>query len=342
MRKKENDFPVDIVVLWVDGNDSEWKKEKAMYAPIEEGHADLDCRYRDWNLMKYWFRGIDVYAPWVRTVHFVTWGHLPDFLNTNSPKLHIVNHKDFMPAEALPTYSSMALEMNLHRIPDLAERFVYFNDDMFLTKKTKKSDFFDLKSGLPRMPFLEMPTRYVGVTPWQVTVALDVGIVNKHLKKKDVPITKYPGKYISAKYTLAENIRNIMAKILYPEYYTGFKNYHSPMPFLKCAFSAVEQVEPKLLQSTTMHRFRDHSDLNQWVFAWWQLASGNFRAKKNGHQYFDTSRKNIQEICNHILSQDLESMCINDPDQLENFEELAILIREAFKQVLPQKSSFEV
>jgi hypothetical protein len=35
----------------------------------------------------------------------------------------------------LPTFSSPAIEANLHRIAGLSEHFLYFNDDVFLGKK---------------------------------------------------------------------------------------------------------------------------------------------------------------------------------------------------------------
>ena len=40
--------------------------------------------------------------------------------------------QDYIPAECLPTFSANTIEMNVHRIPSLAEHFVFFNDDFFL------------------------------------------------------------------------------------------------------------------------------------------------------------------------------------------------------------------
>jgi hypothetical protein len=63
--------------MWVDGSDLNWLAEKKKYSPKQE-NDDRPQRYRDWGLLRYWFRGVEEFAPWVRTVHFVTWGHLPD------------------------------------------------------------------------------------------------------------------------------------------------------------------------------------------------------------------------------------------------------------------------
>ena len=82
---------IDFVVTWVDGADETWRREKAKYAQ-ETGDDDRRERYRDWDLLRYWFRGVERYAPWVRNIHFVTWGHLPQWLDTRNPKLRIVRH----------------------------------------------------------------------------------------------------------------------------------------------------------------------------------------------------------------------------------------------------------
>ena len=75
----------------------------------------------------------------------LTHGHLPKWLNINNPKLNIAKHSDFIPKEYLPTFSSHSIELNLHRIEGLVERFVYFNDDMFLLRPVKRELFLQVK-----------------------------------------------------------------------------------------------------------------------------------------------------------------------------------------------------
>ena len=56
---------IDFVVLWVDGNDPAWLAERQKYAPqtvLQDGGIN---RYRDWDLMRYWFRAVETFAPWV-------------------------------------------------------------------------------------------------------------------------------------------------------------------------------------------------------------------------------------------------------------------------------------
>ncbi len=89
---------IDFVIIWVDGSDVSWQKEKASFS----GEDKRPSKYRDWGLLRYWFRGVETFAPWVNRVHFVTCGHLPEWLNTEHPKLHVVKHADFIPGNIFP------------------------------------------------------------------------------------------------------------------------------------------------------------------------------------------------------------------------------------------------
>ena len=71
---------IDFVVLWVDGNDPEWRAEKAKYQGAVTDDSNSVNRFRDWGLMPYWFRAVEKFTPWVHKIHFVTCGHVPEFL----------------------------------------------------------------------------------------------------------------------------------------------------------------------------------------------------------------------------------------------------------------------
>ncbi|WP_407254668.1 Stealth CR1 domain-containing protein [Escherichia coli] len=121
--------PVDIVIPWVDSNDPDWQKEYYKNKPACSDTHSATSRFRDWDLMRYWFRGIEENMPWVRTIYFITCGHIPEWLNIKNKKLKVVNHSDYIPSEYLPLFSSHVIEIFLHKIEGLSERFIYFNDD---------------------------------------------------------------------------------------------------------------------------------------------------------------------------------------------------------------------
>lgn len=85
---------IDFVVTWVDSNDENWRKEKQYYEEEMSINVDLNdnLRYRDWGFMRYWFRAVEKYAPWVNKVYFITEGHLPEWLNLENEKLVVIKH----------------------------------------------------------------------------------------------------------------------------------------------------------------------------------------------------------------------------------------------------------
>ena len=50
---------IDAVMIWVDGSDLEWQKEKIKYSDNPDAARSGINRYRDWGLLRYWFRGIE-------------------------------------------------------------------------------------------------------------------------------------------------------------------------------------------------------------------------------------------------------------------------------------------
>ena len=88
---------IDFVILWVDGNDPVWQKKRDSFR--HSSGDDSAVRYRDWENLKFWFRSVEKYAPWVRMFHFISDGQIPDWLDTGHPRIDIVDHRDFIPKE---------------------------------------------------------------------------------------------------------------------------------------------------------------------------------------------------------------------------------------------------
>lgn len=331
---------IDIVILWVDGSDPAWLEEKSKYAPPAVKDSNSVNRYRDWGLLPYIFRSIETYMPWVRKVHLVTWGHVPTFLNLDAPKLHVVNHRDFIPAEYLPTFSSHTIELNIHRIPDLAEHFIYFNDDTFLLRPMAETEFFC--NGLPCTYGREVPWIFVDkVGIWSHAAANDLGVINAHFPKKEA-IRHHGSKFYSKCYGWKNNLRTFMLNTLFPDYFTGFQNLHAPAAYRKQTFEEVWAAEPELLGNTCRNRFRNAGDVNQWVCLWWQVASGNFVPCVVDNMVDSVTAENLEAMCGIIEEQTHDFICINDPDGDVDFEALSVRLKKAFETILPEKSSFEI
>jgi glycosyltransferase involved in cell wall biosynthesis len=140
-------FPVDVVYTWVDGNDPAWDAARA--ARLEQAGASAQARsasgrarYVDHGELRYSLRSLHLFAPWVRRIHLVTAGQVPAWLDTSHPGVTVVDHREILPADALPTFSSHAIETALHRVPGLAEHFVYLNDDFLLGRPIRPEALF--------------------------------------------------------------------------------------------------------------------------------------------------------------------------------------------------------
>lgn len=328
--------PIDAVVLWVDGSDPEWLKEKAKYAGQKWDTLTSECRYREWGVFKYWFRALEQNMPWIRTVHLVTNGQLPSFINIDCKKLHLVKHSDIMPEQYLPTFSAEAIEINIHRIKDLSEQFVYFNDDMYIMKPMKEKEFFF--KGLPCYEGLEALYRssVLGDNYWHL-ILNDIAVVNKHFRKYNV-LRRHFSKFYNLKYGV-DNFRNILL-LPWPDFQL-FTNRHLPMPFLKESFVQVWEKEPEVCNLTTSHRFKDYRNINQYVFRYWGIAAGRFHPIHTDGKAYHLASADINVVIDEILNGKQKMLCINDGNGIVDLEAKVRRIVEAFEKRFPEKSSFE-
>ncbi len=140
-------FPIDVVYTWVDGDDEAWQRQKECFSS-DVGAAVPDRvvsqeRFRNIDELKYSLRSLELFAPWVRKVHIVTADQCPPWLDVSHPKVNLVSHREIYADETwLPTFNSSSIETQLHHVPDLADKFLYFNDDVLLGQACHPSDFF--------------------------------------------------------------------------------------------------------------------------------------------------------------------------------------------------------
>lgn len=325
---------IDFVITWVDGSDPQWKAERQKYADSESGLMNKnDCRFRDWGTLRYWFRAIERYAPWVRTIHFVTSGQRPAWLNYEHPKLHFVKHEDFIPHKYLPTFNVNTIELNFHRIDGLADQFVYFNDDMFLAAPVRPEDFFD--DGLPRHAAVRgLPSVNLELTH---IILNDIQLINRHFNFRQ-QFWKYRWKWINYRYGL-----NVLRTLLLYPYgdFTGIRNEHLPNPFLKSTFEEVWEKCHERLDYTCRQKFRSYSDVNQYLMLYWQVVGGTFSPKGfcNDGCYLINE---TERLAHDLSSKRLKMICVNDPENVANISQLQQLVRSIFEREFPDRSSFEV
>ena len=140
-------FPVDVVYTWVDGSDPAWNAAREQRLAGVSGTAQTressgQARFIAHDELRYSFRSLHLFAPWVRRIHLVTAGQVPAWLDADHPMVNVVDHSQILPADGLPTFNSHAIETSLHRIEGLSEHFVYFNDDFLLGRPVRPETFF--------------------------------------------------------------------------------------------------------------------------------------------------------------------------------------------------------
>lgn len=332
---------IDFVVTWVDSNDPAWIASYNYYRP--EKPIEDRGRFRNWDIFRYWFRAVERYAPWVNKVYLVTNGKFPDWINQDCKKLVLVKHEDYMPTEQLPTFNSNAIELNFYRIKDISEHFVLFNDDMFINAPVEPEYYF--KDGLPCDFNFETPFRNPKYTDENqygidVTTFCDVAVLNSHFNRKEVvrkAWKKWYGPHLWGKPILLSILMTGRRK------FENFTLLHIEQPFLKSVFKEVWEKEETVLRNSCS-RFRQVTDLNQYLMRYWQFASNKFYpVKKKGLMYYYYNKDILEDLSKVILEERVQSLCINDTPNCseDDFILASKMIQNAFEIKFPNKSIYE-
>lgn len=348
---------IDFVMPWVDGSDPQWQAQFYEYCrlytpPImacEESVSDSDVphfaaddigdsseeRYRDWDIVRYWFRGVEKFAPWVGKIHFITWGHLPKWLDVSHPKLNVVNHRDFIPQQYLPTFSSNPIENNMHRIEGLSEKFVYFNDDMLFCRPVSPERFF--RGGLP----CDMARLNV-IRDERIdhNILECVRVINQRHARKGV-IAHNVGKWFNRRYSIGDMMKTVT---LMPwSFFPGFLDSHAPQPFLKSTFEMLWAEEYEELNASCRNRFRAPTDLPQWLMRYEQLVTGQFSpVSMRDMALTKLADDNSETIESMILSGKYSVICINDNNEVKNMAQVRESLLKVCEKLLPEKSAYEL
>lgn len=147
---------IDAVILWVDGNDPLHREKMLPYISeeVDPTKENFRTRFDQVDEIKFTVKSLLKYAPYLRNIFLITDNQTPQFLKkadtqNTYKKVKIIDHTIIFKGheEVLPIFCSRSIETCIHRIPNLAEHFIYLNDDFFLINPTQPSDFF--KNGLP-------------------------------------------------------------------------------------------------------------------------------------------------------------------------------------------------
>ncbi|MFD5224633.1 stealth family protein [Microbacterium sp. NPDC058342] len=328
--------PIDFVVTWVNDEDYEWRERRASAQGVatEQSADSSDVRYRDWGLLRYWFRAVEAYCPWVRIVHLVTDTRVPEWLEKDNPKLNLVDGRKLKGGD-VDTFSSRSIESQLHRIDALSERYVYFNDDFFIGRPLEPDFFF--RDGLPYG--VNAPTILADGDFRAHAMLYASGLINKHFSRRSY-------------------IRTMMRRSLRPS--SGAELFRMPLffacssippvtdthvgiPLLKSVVEEAYAAEPEAIEQARRTVFRSRNETAPIYFAtMWHLASGKYfsRSKRSIGQYFSLASSSFREIEAAITGRRFPQFCLND-GEVRDVPEVRTAVTSAFQRALPNPSSFE-
>ena len=121
-------------------------------------------------------------------------------------KLHFVKHTDYIAEEWLPTISANPIELNILRIVGLSDKFVYFNDDVYIIDNVTPETFFE--HGIPKSTAgLSIPGQ---VRPeFRSILFRDYSIINRNFNSREV-LKKHFTKFVNLKYGAKCNLQTLL------------------------------------------------------------------------------------------------------------------------------------
>ena len=339
--RPDPDLRVDIVYLWVDGSDPAWRRKRERAAArLSRSHrnamalyGNVEGRFRDNDELRYSLRALARFFPDHGHIYVVTDNQAPVWLKTSS-QLTLVDHRDLIPADKLPTFDSGNIESYIHRIPNLSERYFYFNDDVFFGAPVQLDDWF-----------------YDGGT--YVAWSDDPVVTDEPLRMDATALEnacRLSHQWLGARTTSPASAGSAGVLASYQPVFRTFA--HSPRPMLKSRLVLLEALAPELFEAvrSTVFRAWDKPTIVSDFVMRWALAHGHSRVCEHSHVYLSTGDGNEGDLDN--LDEQLDALvasvgqldffCLNDTtdDALAHDPRLS-RVRDALQAIFPHPSVFE-
>lgn len=283
--------PIDIVFTWVNDSDINWSDKynyhKRSIDPAVVGNYAIDnARFSNHDELYYSIKSIKKYIPWVRMIYIVTDCQIPGWF-IEDHGIEIIDHKDIIPDQYLPTFNSHVIEAHLHLIPGLSENFIYFNDDVFVARYLPAGHFFKgngiASLFLSRKSLLDMQDRGVN------TPTLSASLFCAKIFKEDFGI------------------------------YIDSPLVHTYVPLKKSYFKMAWKLYGENINGFLANKFRTNNDLNLATFfvPWLMYVNGQSVLERDICYYFNIRSRSAKSYYKALRSAKNKnslphSFCAND------------------------------
>lgn len=316
MANTKFNHPIDLVYLWVNGNDPKWRAKKEKVTGVRDDLRDENCegRYADNNELMYSLRSVEKYAPWINKIFIVTDEQTPTWLDVSNPKIKIVDHREILSQNALPTFNSTIIEHAIHRIPGLSEHFLYANDDMFINNFVRPEDFFTAE-GMPIVRFNRRPFRKFTLFFKEKVLGKTISNYNRTIQTSARLVEQYFGRYI------------------------GHKTHHNIDAYRKSDYSETYELFKTQIEETFSNRVRSDKDIQRNLYSYVSIAQK--KAKRIFVSQKNSFRLHIDKPSRYAKLEAYHPMlfCLNDSQYStpEDRDKVKVYLESKF----PDKSSFE-
>ena len=308
---------IDLVYLWVDGNDPKWqaKRNAFLERKVENSLSSFNGRYVNNDELKYSLRSVERYAPWIRKIFIVTDDQTPEWLDIENPKIKIIDHKEILPAESLPCFNSNVLEHFLCKISNLSEYFILSNDDTFFNKIVSPTTFFG-KDGYPIIRLTRKPFRRFR---W---------FLREQIFKKPHKL------YSKALFNAAE-----LVKQKFGFFYNGLPHHNIDSYLKSDCIRVAEQIFKNEIDHTKMNHIRNANDVQRIVYSYVALA------EKRGHLRYVSNDESLHiHIQKDRHFEKLKKFnptffCMNDTEYADDNDRMKLKVWLSTR--FPEKSEFE-
>lgn len=317
MKNSMQAFDIDLVYLWADGSDQEWiaKKNRFLGKEVDSNtEATTKARNADNGELKFSLRSVERNAPWIHNIYVVTDKQRPAWLNLEHEKIHLIDIRQLLPAEALPCYNSVIIEHYLWKIPGLAEHFLYANDDMFIYKPVTPYFFFTT-DGLPIVRLQRVLTGKWGINLRRL-LHINNNIYRKTIDRAARLVEQQYGRYIAS------------------------APHHNIDAYLKSDYQkASSEVYAEAIKETLLHHIRSEKDIQRILYLYHALSVKRGVLRYVGRRESCRIRVRKPDFMHFIKRYDPVLFCLNDSHHAsdEDRERVEPFLNELF----PNPSSFE-
>ena len=300
--------PIDFVVPMVFPDDKRWQEDFARWHTNDD--ATTHARWRSWGAEELMVRCVQKFMPWLRTIYIIlaresqVQGWMNEMVKGSrfvvegdGPEVRVVFHEEFIPKEYLPCFTSPTIEMFLHRIPGLADQFIYANDDMFVLAPLADTDFF--RDGRPCQILFEK------------TFPENPNVFQRKCRRQQALVAE---------------------KFVFHLDNRWLKNGHCFAPILKSSCEAVWREWEAQIAAGISPSFRTEFSYNHYLYVLWQHFTGNYVCHPLPRDYAG-KRMPTAELREAILSAK-GLLCINDNANEHDWRQRAEIAKTAIEEIL--------